>query len=343
MKAADDAAPAATGPGAEYRAARQAAILVERSRLGRLSVSGKDAADLLHRLSTNGIKDLRPGEGAATVFTTSKGRILDLAEIHSLEDRLLALTGPGRARPLSEWIDRYTFREDVRVDDWSASHGTLGMFGAEAARRLAALCGEEAAGRPRHHPVAVTIGRARAIVARTYPLAGEGFHLTAESAALRDVRERILSAGGVVPAGEQCLELLRIEAGLPAHGSELNEEHNPWEARLDDAVSLTKGCYVGQEVIARLNTYKKVAHYLVRLRVEGGTVPPPGSVVEEGGQAIGTLTSAAPVPGEGRVAALAYVRDEEATAGRTVTLRAPAGGPDAPAFDGRATILGLAR
>jgi folate-binding protein YgfZ len=349
--------PAGAGLAAEYRAAREAAILADRSRLGRLAFTGKDAADLLHRLSTNGIKDLRPGQGTATVFTTSKGRILDLVEIYRLEDRLLALTGPGRARSLLEWIDRYTFREEVRGEDWSATHGTLGIFGARAARVVAALCGEEAAARPRHHPGRVDIGGAPAILARTYPLAGEGFHLTAEAKSMPAIGERIRAAGGVTPAGEECLELLRIEAGLPAHGRELTEEHNPWEARLHDAVSLSKGCYVGQEVIARLDTYDKVSRCLVRLRVEGGEAPPPGSILEAGGERTGILTSAAAVPGEGWIAALGYVREADAAAGTALTVRAAGAGPGeagsgpgeagsapgAAGAPGRATILGPAR
>jgi folate-binding protein YgfZ len=337
VTAAGPPAAAGTDPAAAYRAAREAVILADRSERGRLLIEGRDALDLLHRLSTNGIKDLRPGEGAATVFATPKGRILDLVELGRVEDRLLLITGPGRARPLLEWIERYTFREEVRVEDRSGTHGTLGIYGARAAPLVAALCGAEAAARPRHHVGRVAIDGIPAILGRTFPLGGEGFHLTAEARALAPLRERILAAGEVVPAGEACLEALRIEAGLPAAGLELTEEHNPWEAGLDEAISLTKGCYVGQEVIARLHTYHKVSKHLVRLRVEGGIPPPRGAPVEIGGRAVGALTSVAAVPGEKRVVALGYVAAEDAVAGRAATVPLPSG------MAARATVMGRAR
>ncbi len=334
----------AVDPVSAWRAAHAGAVLVDRSDLGRLFIGGRDALDLLHRLTTQSIQTLSAGQGAAAVFTTAKGRILDLVLLHRLEDGLLCLTGPGHALTVAAWIERYTFREEVRVEDRSVSHGTLGIFGARAAPCVAAIFGEEAAGRPLHHAARVRSGGTEAILARTFPLAGDGYHLTAGAPALPALRARILEAArpegapgaGLVPAGAACLEALRIEAGLPASGRELSEEYNPWEARLDDAISLTKGCYVGQEVIARLNTYGKVSRYLVRLRMEGEAPPAVPAPLRAGGQTIGTLTSAAAVPGEARVAALGYVRDEDAVAGAEVTVEQE----DGPR---RATILGLAR
>jgi folate-binding protein YgfZ len=137
----------------------------------------------------------------------------------------------------------------------------------------------------------------------------------------------------VAEVGPACVEILRVAAGLPAHPHELNDEHNPWEARLQDTVSLTKGCYVGQEVIARLNTYKKVAKQLVRIAVPG-TVPAPGSAVRSGDESIGVVTSAVEIPdGSGRCVALAYVRDEDAVPGRGITIL-QAGGPIPAVIEG---------
>ncbi len=329
----------APDPAAAYRAAGTGAILADRSDLGRLSIRGRDALDLLHRLTTNRVKSLRAGEGAATVLTTAKGRILDLVMLHVLEEEILCLTGPGRAARVKDWIDRYTFREDVGVEDQSLGRGTLGVFGAQAARSIGTLFGEAAAVRPLHHPLRVALDAVQAILTRTFPLAGEGYHITTASASLPALRDGLLRASAhLVPAGAACLEVLRIEAGLPSSGHELTEDYNPWEAGLSDAVSLDKGCYVGQEVIARLNTYKKVSKRLVRLRIPGGDPPATGSPLVSAGATIGTLTSAAAVPGEGRVVGLGYVRDEDAAPGKEICIGAPESGPAA-----RATIVGLAR
>jgi len=322
---------------AQYRAARQDAVLADRSDLGRLLVSGKDALDLLHRLTTQDIRSLGPGQGTAAAFVTAKGRIIDWVTLHSLDDRILCLTGPRRSIAVADYIDRYTFREEVRVENADASHGTLGLFGARARERVARLFGEAVAQRPLHHPVQIRLADAEAVLARTFPLAGDGYHLIATAGTLPALRAGLLErSAGLVEADPACLEILRIEAGLPAPGRELTEDYNPWEARLNDAISLNKGCYVGQEVIARLNTYKKVSKYLVRLRIESGLPAPGARLLGQGDEAIGTLTSAAAVPGEDRILGLGYVRDEDAADGREIMI-----------VDGdrrfRAIVLGPAR
>ncbi len=324
------------GTAAEYRAAHADAVLADRSDLGRLEMTGKDALDLMHRLTTNDVRSLLPGQGTAAAFLTGKGRIVELVTLHRLEGRLLCLTGPGRGAAVAAYIDRYTFREEVRVEDRSGTHGTLGIFGARASERVALLFGPEAAGLPLHHTVAAGIDGLRVVLARAFPLAGDGYHLIAAAGDMPALRVAILRrAGRLAEAGPECLEILRIEAGLPAAGRELTEDYNPWEARLDDAISLTKGCYVGQEVVARLHTYKKVTKLMARIRVDGG-LPAPGARLESAGQPIGILTSAAGIPGEERVVALGYVRDEDAAPGREIDV-----------VDGdrrmRAAILGPAR
>jgi folate-binding protein YgfZ len=320
--------PTPAGPAViagEYRAARSGAILADRDDRGVLLFSGRDAADLLHRLTTNALRDLRPGEGLPAVFATPKGRILDLVLFHALEEGLLAITGSGRAGAIAAWVERYTFREQIRVEDRSASHGIVGLFGARAAAIAGRRFGPEAERLPPHHVLRRAAAGGPVLVAATFPLAGGGYHLVAERPRLEGLRRELLATGGVTPAGPACLEILRIEAGLPEPGAELTERHNPWEARLDDAISLDKGCYVGQEVIARLHTYKKVAQVLVRLRI-AGPPPPPGAALLAGDTPTGTLTSAAAVPGEERAVALGYVRDEDAVAGRQVAVAAPQGG-----------------
>lgn len=324
-----------TGPEAAYRAARDGAIVVPRTDRERLLFRGKDALDLLHRLTTNDLKGLRPGEGAAAVFTTPKGRILDLVLFHRLPEGVLAITGPGRARPIADWVERYTFREEVRAEDWTAGHATLGIFGVRAPEAVAAAFGEAAPALPLHHVMPVARDGAAGWLTRTWPMAGGGYHLTAPVGSIEPLRGALLSHPSAVPAGPGDLEALRIEAGLPEQGSELGEERNPWEACLDDAISLDKGCYVGQEVVARLNTYRKVSRLLVRVELPGGPPPPRGAAVRRGDEAIGEVTSAALIPGTGRAVALAYVRDEDAVAGTPVALSWD-GGATAGTIAGRA-------
>ena len=310
---------AATGSGleAEYRAAHESAVLLDRGDLGSLRVEGKDALDLVHRLTTNAVARLGDGEGVPTVFTTHKGRILDLVTVHRVADGLELFCSAGRSAVLRDWIERYTFREDVRVEDRSAACAVLGLCGPEAEACVAAAWPRPIAAPP-FGAAAAPIEGHDAVLVRTFPFGGSGFLVRVAREAAGAVRALLLakSAGRLIPAGPECLEVLRIEAGLGAADRELSEEHNPWEARLGDAVALDKGCYVGQEVIARLHTYKKVAHLLVRLSARAAAPPPPGSVIRVGGEDIGEVTSSAVLPdGSGRVLLLGYVRDENAAAG----------------------------
>ena len=355
----------------QYRAARDGALVADRPDVEVLLVAGRDAADLLHRLSTNAIKGLREGQGAATVFTTAKGRILDLVTVHRTAEGLVLLCAAGRGRAVREWIERYTFREQVSVEDRGATHGVFGVCGARSGALTRSAWG--AADLPLHGVTPIESDGRAGLLVRSWPLGGEGYLVVAPRASLEALRLRALGgalaggvpsgggveggaglgAPGVVVAGSACLEILRVEAGLPAAGRELTEEHNPWEARLQDAIALDKGCYVGQEVIARLNTYNKVARLLVRLSAAAGAgnaaaaagiadaaggndAFPPGAAIRDGAP-IGSVTSSALVPdGAGRALALGYVRDEDATPGRPVEIVWPGG--HAPA-----TIDGVAR
>jgi len=334
-------APAVVDLPAQYLAATVASAVAERPDIGRLLFGGNDAADLLHRLSTNAIKAMGPGQGTATVFTTNKGRILDLVTLHRIDAGLLALGSAARMPALKEWVERYTFREQVTATDWSDTHRTLGLFGPTAAEHAARLWGSAAATLPLHHVLAVETGGVEGWLVRAFPLAGDGYLLTAGAPGWDAVRSAVLAAdnraggGRPVEVGPECLEVLRVVAGLPSHPQELNDEHNPWEARLQDAISLNKGCYVGQEVIARLNTYKKVAKQLVRMTLDG-PAPAPGSAVRMGELTIGVVTSAVGIPdGSGRSVALAYVRDEDAVPGRGLTIL-QAGTPIPASIEGMA-------
>lgn len=322
--AAACAAPAGgIGIGGQYRAAHEAVVLADRADLGRIRLSGRDAADLMHRLSTNAIKDLREGSGVATVLTTHKGRILDLLTIHRTGGALLGLCAAGRVEAILGWIERFTFREVVTAEDWTSSHRTLGLHGPRAAAVVSRLFGETAAALPLHGVASASLGTTPILVVRAFPLAGDSFLMTVKSESEAELRAAIHAGAGepVVEADAALLEVLRIEAGLPAPGLELTDEHNPWEARLADAISLTKGCYVGQEVIARLNTYKKVARQLVRVAIPAPVPVAPGDPIRAAGEQVGVVTSSAVVPdGSGRAIALGYVRSDDATPGRSIDV-----------------------
>ena len=310
---------------AEYRAATQGVALADRSPVGRLQATGPDVLDLLNRLSTNAVDPLDPGAGEATVLTTNKGRIIDWITLLHPGDRTVILTSPPCAEAVSAWIDRYTIIEDVTVEDVTPSTALIGVLGPAAAAVVEAVLGPEAAGLPPLGCRTVPWGAGVVLAARTDPLRVPGYDLlvdASDAVTLWDALAQAGAAHGVQPIGFEAMEALRVENGLPRWGHELGDAYNPLEAGLTESVSWTKGCYIGQEVVARLWTYHKVQKYLVGLafQADGDTRPAPGASLHVGDARAGALTSVAFSPGAGALLGLGYLRAAHATVGQAVEV-----------------------
>ena len=307
---------------AEYRAAKERAALTDRSYIGRIRMTGEDALDLLNRLSTNELMQLSPGSGLSTVLTSSKGRVVDLLTLYSRDDHLLLLTGPQNRQKVTSWIDQYTFSEEVALEDVTDSVAMLSVHGPQSSAVLRSLVGGHIDGLDPYQGVTTTLEGAGLYIARENPLWGEAYNIIFSATEAATIWSVLLEKGadqGLKPMGTEAYEGLRIEAGVPAYGSELGEEVNPLEAGLKSSISFTKGCYVGQEVVARLDTYDKVKRYLVKLCFEGGPLPHSSASLELEGKEVGLLTSVASLPGDGQAVALGYVRKPHARLGVKLT------------------------
>jgi len=323
MLDASGATPLSFGdPAREAAAALEGCVAADRSPLGRIRLLGRDRLEFLHRISTGDVRNLRPGEGRLTALLNPKGRILDLLHALAAERALLLVTSAGTGGKVRAWLDGFLFREEVTLED-AGSLPCLGLYGPESPGILGRIAGGMWDDLPPAHHRIVGIAGAPVKVVRTHPIAGCGFLLLGEEGNALPLWEELLR-GGAVPAGSEALDRLRIAAGIPEAGKELTEDYNPWEAGLDAAISLTKGCYTGQEVVARLHHYGKVQRRLSGMRLEG-TPPPAGSVVFAGDEEIGSVTSAAFSPeGEGS-AALGILALRRADPGTEVTVRWPGG------------------
>ena len=294
-------------------AAERACAVADRSNLGRLIGTGPDLLGLLHRLSTGDVKTLHPGEGRETVLTNAKGRIIERVSVHHLGDAgVLLVTGSMASPRVLAHLRKFTFAENTGLEDVTAPTFAVALFGPRWNEAAAAI------GIPELTPYgasACTIAGVRVHAARTNGFDAEGVLVIGPSDGFEPVHARLVAAaesfgGGAIDS--DALEAWRILKGLPASGHELTEDHNPLEAGLRDAISFTKGCYVGQEVVARLNTYGKVSRALVRLEFEAGApVPAIGASLVQGGVAVGTITSAVLPPGRLAPVALAYVKTRE--------------------------------
>lgn len=300
----------ATATLAGYDAVENGVALADASRHGRIRLTQRDRADLLHRLSTNDIAGLTPGMGRRTVMVNHNARILDLLTVYHLPEHLLVETQPGQAAALVQLLRRNIFfRDQVRVEDVTATTVQRMLYGPQAAALLSKLTSLEVADWPLHHIQAVRIGSQAAWLARSLPLGGDGWSIFAEDAAWNEMA----AAFADVPVlDDGTLAVLRIEAGYPAWGSELSVEYIPLETRLTDAVSFTKGCYVGQEIIARMDSRQRLAKQLMVLRPAAPVETPTPLTLN--GKDQGTFTSLADSPRHGLIG-LGYVRTAHAHAG----------------------------
>lgn len=270
-------------------------------------VSGKDRVDLLHRLSTNDVLPLATtGAVRSTLFTTAQGRLIDWVTALATDDVLLLVCSPGRGARVAEWIETYTIMEDVKsvvTTDWAlieaqgpASEPMVG--GDLPARGLAAYRNGE-------------------WLWRGVPAFGDRVEMLVASDKADDVIDRIVAAGAV-RGDAVTVEMARVLAGVPGPLGEYPDDVNPLELRLGpEAVSFRKGCYIGQEVISRLDSYDKVARLLVGFTLPAGESIPSDIAdikLTREGRPFGRVTSLVQPP-HGEAHGLAVVKREGADEG----------------------------
>ncbi|MBD2056268.1 folate-binding protein YgfZ [Oculatella sp. FACHB-28] len=301
---------------AALQAAQTGVAVCDRSHWGRILVSGDDRIRFLHNQTTNDFNRLQPGQGCDTVFVTSTGRTVDLVTAYALEDVVLLLTSPNRRKYLIEWMDRFIFFADkVDLKDITDTTAAFSLLGNESDALLQKLGLDEAIAQPHATHHLVNLAGIETRIATGSGLATPGYTLivNAEQSA---VLWQQLTEAGAVPLGEQTWERLRIEQGRPMPDSELTEDYNPLEAGLWRTISFSKGCYIGQETIARLDTYKGVKQQLWGVRLSQSATP--GEPLLLGEEKVGKLTSL--IETEQGLLGLAYVRTKAGGAGLTVNV-----------------------
>jgi folate-binding protein YgfZ len=297
-----------------YQAARQKAAFVDRSGRGRIVVKGRDRASYLQGLLTNDISALKTGEGCYTAYLTAQGRMIADLWVYELGDvMMLSLAGDLTSTVIGK-LDQFIFSEDVQLGDLSEAFAQAAVVGPEADGVVEALFGQPAAAPlsslPEHGNLRVTINQRPAIVTRVTDTGEPGFDVYVERDQLGWLEDRVTS-GGVPKMEDEAAEALRIEAGVPVFHRDMDEDTIPLEAGIESrAISMTKGCYVGQEVIVRVlhRGHGRVAKKLVGLALGGESIPARGAAVMSADRAIGEITSAVRSPALGKPVALAYVQ-----------------------------------
>jgi tRNA-modifying protein YgfZ len=278
------------------------AVYIEQPVRGVLVLSGKDRIDFLQRQTTNDARQAAHGRILPTVLTSPTGRILDVLYLTEDKDQdeemLFAISLPGRGPSTTAYLQsRIFFMDQVKVLDASSDYAHFDLSGQGADQILAGL-GFPAV--PEGDQVlAATFQGGKLKAFHQDPRLGIGYQLLAPQEKRELIKSSLERLGARPLTGEQ-YEVLRVEAGIPSADRELSEEYTPLEANLEHAISVTKGCYTGQEVIARQMNYDKITRKLVGLFLERETAT--GSKLQVEGKPAGVVTSCAHSPRFGPIA-----------------------------------------
>lgn len=268
--------------------------MIDRSEWGRLRMKGSPGLEYLHNQSTQDLKALQPGRGADTVFVTPTAGILDLTTVYVLEEECWIWTSPQRRETLSQSLGRMLpFVRGAQLSDATEHTFAFGLLGSESTALLQGLIGSERIPAEQHQHRQVEIQGIPVHLARGTGVVVPGFTLWGDLAGKAEVQKGLMEAGATLGKAE-LWEQLRLEAGRPAADRELTTDYNPLEAGLWQAISLSKGCYIGQEVLAKQVTYKRIRQTLWGIRLEGAVAP--GTDIEQAGEKIGLLTSVGQTP-----------------------------------------------
>ncbi|MCY4070156.1 MAG: glycine cleavage system protein T [Chloroflexi bacterium] len=303
----------------EYHAALDGAILLDRSHEGRILLEGESRFDLINRMSTNELVGMSLFEGRPTVFTNANARILFRAMCYNLPGGLLMISEPGQGRALSELLRRNIFYSDkVAVRDQSRSTAQFAIHGPNADRILARV-GLELPPPTDCFAYEIALDRTAATAARRRSIVGGHWVIICPAASAVAIYRQILDLGqsfALQPAGSLTYNVLRIRGGRPA-GPELSSEYIPLELGLWDEVNFEKGCYTGQEIIARMESRQRLAKVMVSLELTHLVKAP--AIVYSDGKECGKLTSSAASP-DGEIFALALIKTASARPGTVLEV-----------------------
>lgn len=290
---------------------------------GRLLMRGADRRAYLQGILTNDVAALTPGTGCYAAMLTAQGRMITDMRVLELGDAILLDVPRDLTGPVRDHLDRFVFSEDVQIEDVSESRAEVGLYGPRALDVLEAAPTDGGIAGSLHGSTRVRIAGHDAIVVRSDDIGVPGFDILLDPGAVPPL-ETALAAAGAAAASDADVEAVRIESGRPWFGVDMDAETIPLEAGLEDrAISRSKGCYVGQEVIVRVQDrgHGRVARRLVGLTFDAAAdVATPGAAIHAADREIGRITSAVWSPALARPVALGYVHRDFVAPGTHVSV-----------------------
>jgi aminomethyltransferase len=303
---------------AEYQALRHGVGLCDLSHRGLVRVTGQDRQRFFHAMVSNDTQSLQPGQGCYATFLTAKGHLVADFVVYAEADAYVLELEPQAVRPFIEALEFFIISEDVTLQDESGQWGLLALQGPRATELLALALGQAPPVLQMYASTTCQLAGHTVCCMRRSHTGELGYQLLTPPQALPDVWQALWAhreACEARPVGLAMLDVARIEAGIPVYGRDMTEQTLPIEANLEAAISYTKGCYIGQEVIARIEARGHVNRKLVGLLLQGKHLPEPGAHIVSPQREVGWITSTAFSPARQQNIALGYVRREVLTPG----------------------------
>lgn len=287
---------------------------------GIIELKGKDSIEFLNRISTNSVTDLKKAEIMQTIFTSEKGRIIGVTTVLNFESYLLLVSSLKNQPKITSWINKYIISDDVAVSNANHRFNVFEILGPQSESFLTFTCGETVSEIAENSFKVVNCENALFFLIKIKnPNEKIKFWVLADQENSKKLLTAMVTNKGPYDfnlIGEDAYNAYRIENGIPSDPHELNDFYNPLEAKIDHLIDFKKGCYIGQEVIARLDTYKKVQKYLMGIcfpeEVNGNEK---FSLLDNQKNEIGTITSIAYSPRKKKNIALGYVHKDNAVNG----------------------------
>ncbi|MBM4178703.1 MAG: hypothetical protein FJ211_05165 [Ignavibacteria bacterium] len=246
--------------------ARKSAAWIDRSGWTLLRLTGADRSDLLHRLTTNDLRDVRSGHGKHTVLLTDKARIIDIIGILHDADSSYLLCSPGQKNTIVAWLRKYIIMDDVHIYDASSEYTMIEVCGPRSSEAVDSLLGVSVGGFALDQWCSVVVDGSNVIVTRQPSACEVSYWIIAPTATAQSIRASLHENPSLIPKLSAAdSDYVRILAGMGKHGNEWTDAYNPLEAGLLHLTSFAKGCYIGQEVVARLDSYNKVKQRVMGL------------------------------------------------------------------------------
>jgi folate-binding protein YgfZ len=291
-----------------------------------IELKGTDSLDFLHRISTNSMKNLNKEEVKKTIFTSEKGRIIGVSTVMNFESYILLITGIYSKQKTMSWINKYVIGDDVILSDASHRFNLFEVVGPQSQSFLSLFIGDALNAVTDNSFKVVSADGVLFFLARLIDENGlQKYWILAEQENGKKMVKNMVENKGPFDfnlVGEDAYSVYQIENGIPSDPSELNDFYNPHEANIINLVDFKKGCYIGQEVIARLDTYDKVQKHLVGLCFpESIETNEKFTLLDEEGKEVGVVTSMAYSPIRKKNIALGYLKKTLAVQGTKILAK----------------------